>query len=110
MFCHLAGYDEINLKIKEEPCRAKYWQEQRECATVRQCIPRVGYQSVCPFLRIGYPRSLSLGTKGGGHYSLVGEGARGANSDDWRESLALCLYMCSGTLTLCTFLHSRSQG
>jgi hypothetical protein len=34
-----------------------------------------------------------LGTKGGGGATLAcgGEGARGANSDDWRGSLALCL-------------------
>ncbi len=31
------------------------------------------------------------GIKGGGQQSLAGEGAGGANSDDWRESLALCL-------------------
>ncbi len=28
---------------------------------------------------------------GGGQHSLAGEGTGGANSDDWRESLALCL-------------------
>jgi hypothetical protein len=27
----------------------------------------------------------------GGQHSLAGEGAEGANSDDWRESLALCI-------------------
>ncbi len=32
-----------------------------------------------------------LGTKGGGgQHLLTGELVRGANSDDWRESLALC--------------------
>jgi hypothetical protein len=29
------------------------------------------------------------GTTGGGQHLLAGEGAGGANSDDWRESLAL---------------------
>jgi len=31
-----------------------------------------------------------LRPKEGGQHSLSGEGAGGANSDDWRESLALC--------------------
>jgi hypothetical protein len=43
----------------------------------------------------------SSGTKrGGGQASLAGEGAGGANSDDWRESLALCVlgeYVSDGT-------------
>jgi hypothetical protein len=40
-----------------------------------------------------------LDPKGGGEHSLVGEGAGGANSDDWRESLALCqLYVSVSTL------------
>ncbi len=55
------------------------------------------YQSVCPF-RIGSPRepfsqasvSPLLEPKGGGQHLLAGEG--GASSDDWRESLALCLF------------------
>jgi hypothetical protein len=57
------------------------------------------YQSVCPFVRIGSTRPLSRKrvcppsprTKGRRQPSLSGEGAGGANSDDWRESLALCI-------------------
>ncbi len=55
------------------------------------------YQSVCPFVRIGSPSLFSrkrvcppLGTKRGATFAC-GRGARGANLDDWRESLALCL-------------------
>jgi hypothetical protein len=60
--------------------------------TGRGIIPYLEYQSFCPFVRIGSPRPLSLlplGT-GGWQHSLAGEGAGGANSYDWRESLALC--------------------
>ncbi len=32
-----------------------------------------------------------LTKRGEGQHSLAGEGAGGANSDDWRESLALCI-------------------
>jgi hypothetical protein len=57
---------------------------------------------VCPFVRteLGPPPPLPkasvapLGTKGGGGQHLLsweGQGARVPNSDDWRESLALCL-------------------
>jgi hypothetical protein len=58
------------------------------------------YQSICPFVRIGSPRPLSRQRVcpppqnqrvGGGQHSLAGEGAGGADSDDWRESLALCI-------------------
>jgi hypothetical protein len=76
------------------------------------------YQSVCPFVQIGSPPTPSpaseccphLGPRGGGTHSLAGvshstlepkgggntrlrvRGRGGANSDDWRESLALCRY------------------
>ncbi len=37
--------------------------------------------------------ALHFRTKGGGgQHSLAGEGAGGANSADWRESLELCKY------------------
>ncbi len=59
------------------------------------------YQRVCPFVRIGSPhpfyrKRLCLppprNQKGvGRQHLLAGEGAGGANSDDWRESLVLCL-------------------
>jgi hypothetical protein len=35
--------------------------------------------------------SLTLNQSGEGQHSLACEWAGGANSDDWRESLALCL-------------------
>jgi hypothetical protein len=41
MFCHLAGYDEINLIIKEKQCRTKYWQEQRDCAPAGRQVKRI---------------------------------------------------------------------
>ncbi len=34
--------------------------------------------------------------KGGGQHSLAGEGAGGANSDDWREILAFCILCGTG--------------
>jgi hypothetical protein len=57
------------------------------------------YQSVCPFVRIGPPPSSLAcectpppgNKRGEGKKSLAGGGAIGANSDDWRESLALCI-------------------
>ncbi len=55
------------------------------------------YHSVCPLVRFGSVHHLSSklvcttpGTKGG-QRSPAGEGVGGPNSDDWRESLALCL-------------------
>ncbi len=62
------------------------------------------YQSVCPLVRIG-PLPLPFlqvsvsppwNQKGGGQHSLADEGVGGANSDDWRESLALCIF-CGGS-------------
>ncbi len=57
------------------------------------------YQSVCPIVGIGYPTpSLAseyvspLRPKGGGNTLLGGGGGEGkAYSDDWIESLALCI-------------------
>jgi hypothetical protein len=56
----------------------------------------IEYQSVCPLSELA-PSSPSPASEcvppwnqRGGH-SLAGEGAGGANSDDWREGLALCL-------------------
>ncbi len=66
----------------------------------RGIIQYLEYLSVCPFVRIASPRPLSRKrvcppspetNAGGGQHLLAGKGARGANLDDWRESLALCL-------------------
>jgi hypothetical protein len=54
---------------------------------------------VCPFVRIGsscplFRKRVCLppwNQRGRGQHSLGGEGAGGANLDDWREILALCL-------------------
>ncbi len=67
------------------------------------------YQSVCRFVRIGShaplpPVSvLPPWNQRGGQHSLGGEGAGGANSDDWRESPALC------SLCVPRFLHPPPQ-
>jgi hypothetical protein len=39
--------------------------------------------------------------QGGGQHPPAGEGVAGPNSDDWRESLALCL--------LCVYSHSAAR-
>jgi hypothetical protein len=79
------------------------------CAQRRGIIlPRV-YRSVWPFVRIGYSRPLSrkrvcppplnwnqMG--GGGKIRLRVRGRGGANSDNWREALTLCI--------LCGTLHT----
>jgi hypothetical protein len=63
----------------------------------RGIILYLEYQSVCPPVRIGSanPRFRKLvclpRNGGGGQHSPAGEGMGGHNSDDWRESLALCL-------------------
>jgi hypothetical protein len=56
--------------------------------TRRGIILYLEYQSVCPVsIRLNWSE-----TKGGGGATLAcGWGGGGANSDDWRESLALCL-------------------
>jgi hypothetical protein len=65
------------------------------------------YHNVCSFERIGSPHPLPgkreclvyvsppLGPKGGGTHSLADEEVWGTNSDDWKESLALCI-ICGG--------------
>ncbi len=71
------------------------------------------HQSFYSFVGIcSPPRPLSrkrvcppLWTKGGGQDSLVGEGSWGANSDDWRESLALC-----GLKGLCHEMYDFFEG
>jgi hypothetical protein len=84
----------------------------------RGIILYLEYQSVCPFVRIGSLRPLSrklqcppLGTEGGERqHSLVVEGAgvEGvANSDHWRESLALCLFCASSSQLLYIFTPYR---
>ncbi len=40
----------------------------------------------------------------GGQHWLVGEGLGGVNSDDWRESLALCLLLCCAVSQVVLFL------
>jgi hypothetical protein len=65
----------------------------------RGIILYLEYQSVCPFFLIGYTRPLPVSEcvpplwnqRGGRQHSLAGEGTGGANSNDWRESLALCI-------------------
>ncbi len=51
-----------------------------------------------------------LEPRGGGQHSLAVEGAGGANLDDWRESLALCL-LCvwSHTYLLCMRMEIQSK-
>ncbi len=53
------------------------------------------YLSICPFVRIGSPQRVCLPTpwnqKGGGATLAYMGGDGGANSDDWGESLELCL-------------------
>jgi hypothetical protein len=44
---------------------------------------------------------------GGGQHSLAGEGAGRADSDDWRESLALCL-LCDVYRSLYSKVHQKS--
>jgi hypothetical protein len=56
-------------------------------------------QSVCPFVGIGSPHPLPQKDvcppldpkREGEQHSLAGEGVKGPNSDDWTESLALCI-------------------
>ncbi len=75
----------------------------RGASETRGIILYLEFQSVCPFVRIGFPpppptsalqqASVStLGNQRGEQHSLAGawEGW-GANLDDWRESLALCI-------------------
>ncbi len=70
------------------------------------------YQTVCSIVRIWSPlppttevsTSPLLDTKkGGGSNTLAGEGVWGPKSDDWVESLALCI-LCGGRLTRAHFL------
>ncbi len=57
------------------------------------------YQSVFPFFGNWVPHPLPprasasppLDTKGEEQHSIAGEGAGESNSDDWTESLALCI-------------------
>jgi hypothetical protein len=46
--------------------------------------------------------------KGGGQHSLACEGADGANSDDWRESLTLCTLCSDFFLALGRLLVKKS--
>ncbi len=46
------------------------------------------------------------GIRKGGQHSLAGEGAGGANSDDWRGSLAHCI-LCWGWCVSLFFTHVR---
>ncbi len=68
---------------------------RRRCITVY-----IEYQSVCPFVGIGPPHTHSLAQasvsppldpKGRKQHFLAGEVVGGHNSDDWKESLALCI-------------------
>ncbi len=78
-------------------------QKEEERTHCRGITLYLEYQSVCSFVRIGSPAPSSSvtpppGTRGG-HHSLAGEEVGGANSDNRRESLALCL-LC-GKYSLC---------
>jgi hypothetical protein len=63
----------------------------------RVIIVHIEYQGVCPFVGIfppSHPKAsvFPLGPKGGREqHSLEGEGGGGPKSDDWTESLALCI-------------------
>ncbi len=82
------------------------------CIVEGSYVVYIEYQSVCPFVGIESPNSiprkrvwLPPGPKGGGGTSsLAGEGVGGLNSDDWTESLALCL-LCG--LYKCTCVTPR---
>ncbi len=66
------------------------------------------YHSVCPLVGIGPPHPLSPKTRGGGYStrSPACEGVRRPNSDDWRDSLVLCL-LCGFHQTLPWLAKSR---
>ncbi len=69
-------------------------------------------QNVCPFVRIGSPAPSpasecvppTLEPKGVGNTRLRVRGAGEANSNDWRESLALCL-LCDFATLFCKFVR-----
>ncbi len=65
--------------------------QQYICVCRRGIIPYLENQSVCPLVRIGSPRcSRPFGTKGEATLAC-GRGGGKANSDELKESLALCL-------------------
>jgi hypothetical protein len=70
----------------------------------RGIILYLEYQSVGLFVRIAPPLTQGvcpppLEPKGGGGGRLRGRGRGGANSDDWRERLALCILCADGAAT-----------
>jgi hypothetical protein len=84
------GQDQKYYQCKELHRQRRYGPSLRDYT-----IQYLEYKSVCPFVQIGSPSPLSRkrlwNLKGGRQHSLAGEGSRGANSDDWRDSLALCV-------------------
>ncbi len=67
-----------------------------EASARRGIIAYIEYQSVCSFVGFGSPPptasvSPPLDPKVGKQHSLAGEGIWRPNSDDWTESLALCI-------------------
>jgi hypothetical protein len=65
----------------------------------------IEYQSVCPFVGIEFPLppppqasvSPPWTQREGEQHSLADEEVGGPNSDNWTESLALCM-LCAGTV------------
>jgi hypothetical protein len=63
----------------------------------REIILCLECHCVCPLVRFGSAHLLSRKRvcpppePKGGQHSTEGEGVGGSNSEDWRESLALCL-------------------
>jgi hypothetical protein len=60
----------------------------------------IEYQSFSPVVWIGSPPPCKRvcppqkNDPGGGKHWLAGEGVRGPNSEDWTETLVLCMYNC----------------
>ncbi len=81
---------------------------------MRGILVYLEYQSICPIVRIGSPHPLTrkraclpLGPEGGGEqHSLAAKGVGGLNSDDWIESLALCI-LCAVVLIVNTLYIIR---
>ncbi len=97
-----------------------YWKNKFEITTCNTDFPHckviivhIEYQNVCPFVGIGSPLpprqqasvSPPLGPKGGGATLPCGWGGGGPNSDDWKESLALCI-LCAPPPLRCWIYYS----
>ncbi len=99
-----SGVESMSSGETSEPAQKKYVVEAENGGC--QAVDRYQHRGIILYLEYGTRVSVSSselatpapspasecvppGTKGGGQHSLVGKGAGGANSDDWRESLAL---------------------